>query len=775
MKLLPLLQEIQIKQPSIDGILKQAVFTYYKRRLNNPDLDADDRYIGNISFDSEEGLKEILNQYFKSDDWDKFQDNVTFTKVTKSLLKSIITDIKFWSGDYDREYDDDLNDIGGETTGLLEIKTLLREMSEGLIKKMLALYQPQTQDSEEQITANLKRFEQLAGSIAKKLEDQNPIILSVLPDELKAANVIKDITKYKDYDTLIKVLKAADTKAIDPYKQAIDYFKKVNKYIEPRIIGSYVARFKQNLADLEQQVQDKDRNTLNNIPKELLKKDAYKIITNWRNLSELEHMLDALFPLINQGGEDDTNDASTNGDLIYEKDGIEVYIGDEEHKCIKYSKGYSWCIGDSMYASYRYNQSAGHNRLFYFVFDRNEPKTNKWHVVVIHVNEKGLYLRTSSKNDGDEPHGGTTWDKLGDHFPGAEGKRFWNRIKGLQNLFKFKNPNKDELRRLGFKNKRLTIGAFAELDPEDKRDWARANASDRQIVTPEIAKSLPAFGEPSKNDLINYGREFSMDELKPTNGLIKRYAEYTLAHRKDKILPPEFIPYLKPETKENYYEKNAKEFLNYDFIYKYFGEEQAKQYIKKEAEELNYIPPKSVEFIPDEYKHIYSIIFKFQENWKEEVNESEGLLSAEVAVVVPIRISYKQFITIPQDEKREMFKLIINNPDNINLLYSAPTVFMDNGKFYSLLPTKVLDSSHDVDGEWVIVDDNDKIIKTLKNIDDLKIDGSELYSAESSYMDKITRFHDLKKVTVNQKPILNLHEILDWDTYSLQRKAGIIK
>jgi len=31
-------------------------------------------------------------------------------------------------------------------------------------------------------------------------------------------------------------------------------------------------------------------------------------------------------------------------DLIYKKDGIEIYKGDEEYKCIKYSKGFSWCI-----------------------------------------------------------------------------------------------------------------------------------------------------------------------------------------------------------------------------------------------------------------------------------------------------------------------------------------------------------------------------------------------------------------------------------------------
>ena len=185
----------------------------------------------------------------------------------------------------------------------------------------------------------------------------------------------------------------------------------------------------------------------------------------------------------------------------------------------------------------------------------------------------------------------------------------------MKDLFKFINPNKEELRRLGFRGKKLTLGAFAELDPEDKRDWLRANATDRNIVTSEIVKSLPPTGEPSKNDLINYEREFNFDELKGNNGLLKRYAEFSLAHRKDRILPIQFIPYLKPDTKDRYYEKTVDTVLDLDFIKEYFGEDKAKDYISRQADKLEYIPKRAVKYIPNNLKQTYQTIFAFQQNW----------------------------------------------------------------------------------------------------------------------------------------------------------------
>ena len=117
----------------------------------------------------------------------------------------------------------------------MNLTSLLKEYSEKLILQMINIYKSQTQDSEDQIKSNIKRFEQLTNSIAKKLADKNPLIVSAIPDDLKTNNKFRDITLYKDYNSLLKVLKAADSKPVDIYKQAIEMYKKQDQYANPQI------------------------------------------------------------------------------------------------------------------------------------------------------------------------------------------------------------------------------------------------------------------------------------------------------------------------------------------------------------------------------------------------------------------------------------------------------------------------------------------------------------------------------------------------------------
>lgn len=577
-----------------------------------------------------------------------------------------------------------------------EIK--LNEYSDKLMSQMVALYQPQTEDSEDQIKANINRFEQIRNSIAKKLKDNNPIISRVIPDELKQNNKVLDITQYKDYNTLVKILKASDTKSVDIYKQAIEYYKKANPYLEPRIIGNYVARFKQNLTDLEQKVKDKDEDALNNIPKELLKGDAYKSISNWRSLDTLEHMLDAVFPLENIGGGENTNDAESGGDKIYDKDGLEIYRGDEEHRCIRYSKGYSWCIGRSHYQYYRYQRETGQNRAFYFVFDRTKSKEDKYHVVVIHALENGTYKFTNATNSpGEQPDPSTSWEGLGKEFINNGGKDTWNKIKDLKSLFKFVNPNKEELRRLGFKGKKLTLEAFADLDHQDKIDWLRVNASDRNIITPEIVKSLPPFGEPSKNDLINYDRLFSIDELKPNVGLIKRYAVYRFTRYPGEPLPYGFIPYLedKPELQQKYFDKFEKDYLTFDEIEKYFSNDILKTYIDTQIKNLDFLPNEVEKHLTPDQKRIYdiySVSFSDKEYFGDVQNMDNEVKPPNRSVNISM-ISYDTLKNLDKDKYSKyvtLYKKLGSDLSNMDkypsFFLGTPQMFIVNNQTYFIVP-----------------------------------------------------------------------------------------
>ena len=344
----------------------------------------------------------------------------------------------------------------------LTFLSLIKEYSEKVTNQLLDLYKGQTTDSPDQIKANINRFSQITGALRQKVEAKDRAILMMIPKDLQEKNRYLDITQYQSYDTLLKIIKAVSKKKVDIYAQAIDYFKKTNINIDEIIIKNYVARFKANIKDLEEKVEGGDEEAKNFIPKEILKNKAYTSITNWRKLEDVERMLDTLYPYQSKETSDDNveNSAEVDSDLIYSKDGLEIYRGDSEHKCVRYGKNgyYSWCIsypgGRSMYSGYRFRGEAGSNRMFYFVFDRTQPDTklatrgfeNKYHVVAIHTTEEGKYSRTTANNGDEETP--TTWANLGRQFiaDGPDGVRMWNKIKNLEHLFKFIPPSKDELR-----------------------------------------------------------------------------------------------------------------------------------------------------------------------------------------------------------------------------------------------------------------------------------------------------------------------------------------
>jgi len=151
----------------------------------------------------------------------------------------------------------------------------MSKINENVLKVLIANYQSQTSDNEEQIRNNIKRFQQLGDALVKKIQDGNPLVFKLIPKELIETNQFKDVTKYIQYDHLLLLIQTISSKPVDPYKQAIEYFKKVNPYMDPKIIGNYVARFKINLDELIRKVELNNKSTLSMIPKEILTKNQY--------------------------------------------------------------------------------------------------------------------------------------------------------------------------------------------------------------------------------------------------------------------------------------------------------------------------------------------------------------------------------------------------------------------------------------------------------------------------------------------------------------------
>jgi hypothetical protein len=688
------------------------------------------------------------------------------------------------------------------------IKLLLNEYTDKTINQMAALYKPQTNDSEDQIKRNIVRYGELIPSVETKLRQNNPIVINVIPDDLKQNNRFKDITLVKDYNTLARILKAVEKKETDIYKAAIEYFKKKDRYMDPSIIGMYVGQFKRIKTQLEKAVADKNENVINLIPDELIRTNKYNNILSYKNFNDLEKLIDGAFPFESKKGEE-INSVDIDADKIYENpnDGIEIYKGDDQHKCVKYGKNqtYGWCISrvkGSLYGNYRFMQGQDKNRMFYFVKDNTQTDAknnvgggfvNPYHIVVIHALENGKYTRTTANNTGDDPYEGAEWNGLGQYFKGEDGQRMWNKIKGLKKYFPYIPPSAEERRAQGLKGQRLTLNSFIDLDQEDKQAWLRINADDRNIVTPEIAKSLD---NEQINDLINHDRKFSFDELKKSQGLLKRYADYRFTrHPKDPI-PYIFIPYLKPELQEKYFDEFADDYITFPVLEKYFNENIIKKYVDRELEQFGAnLPPEAKKYMSKEQQDIYdlySLVFKDMTNEESKVDEN-SITAPEQYIVLP-SISQKSYNELsPEDRKKlnNLYKELGSNKNNIskysNFFMGYPTAFEAGGKPFLITPSDTTTEKFviiDEDGNTII--DNINYITFFKNENEIDYDvniakqvgnNSSFITSTDYDQIKITDSNN-KTTTLTQNDINKRLTESITNNYLLRQfkyKAGIIK
>ena len=78
------------------------------------------------------------------------------------------------------------------------------------------------------------------------------------------------------------MLKAVSKKDTDIYKQAIEYFKKKDQYMDPSIIGMYVGQFKKNKDNIEQAVKEKNELVISLLPSNLANSDRASDILSYK-------------------------------------------------------------------------------------------------------------------------------------------------------------------------------------------------------------------------------------------------------------------------------------------------------------------------------------------------------------------------------------------------------------------------------------------------------------------------------------------------------------
>ena len=233
---------------------------------------------------------------------------------------------------------------------------------------------------------------------------------------------------------------------------------------------------------------------------------------------ELEKLIDKEFPkkTVDDGEQVDFKGSE---DVLYNENGLLILLGDLKEKCIRYGKGYSWCISrkdqSNMFFSYRMRLNES---VFYFVFDEDKSKEDNWHAIVIYINKGGEYYVATSDNPGDKK---MTWSEIESNQP---------KLKGLKSIFKhiplsseersyyqrFKDSiNDSEYEDLSFDEKEKYISFGHDLTEKQIRITPKALISKYATTTAgknlpkDIEKSLsPSDQKVLKKNRIDYYKDF---------------------------------------------------------------------------------------------------------------------------------------------------------------------------------------------------------------------------------------------------------------------------
>jgi len=665
------------------------------------------------------------------------------------------------------------------------LKSLLLEYSQAQIDKTVKRWENDPGFNQNTALKLIQRFDQIKGGLDKKLE------LVVLSDKLKQGKNYLNIDNYS-FEDMDKLIKSLPENAEKIKKDAVARF--VEKFgIDKQTAQSYTARFmsrrnvlkfaaRSGLEDMNLNKED----VLALIPKNLQQKEAFLDPRNW-SWEAFEQMLDALFPSQKKVSEEE-NLASTEADKVYDKDGIEIYKGDDFNKCISYNpvvggrKKYSWCLAQqsSMYDFYRFKESAP---TFYFVFDRSKtsepmyaPFQDQWHAFVIQVTaDEKNYVVTGADNRKDNYING--WEEIAKIVPADT----WDKIKNLKNYFKPIKLSSLDLARKFASGKDLTLDQFKELAEDEKILYIQGKASKNDISS-EILKILPKYktnidgkNTTLANVAINRGQEFPYSVLKNYESLAKRYAIFRFKHTDygNKPIPLPYVKYLDEPAKETYlktFDKN----LTFEYIEKYFGPEQAEEYVNKQVKTLNYIPPAAIKYIKNpKVKDLYSIYIKLFDNWTftEKTNISEEEL--ENMKVMPEQsidvspLTYDNWRSFSPKERQIVFELAKTSDSDVQkyltVSYAVPYFLQGEGQTYVLLPTTAEAT------EWVISDMNGKLVSEETSQFDIAINDEELNFAYPDYsLEDVKRILPLDSVKINGEPI-SLKEM------RILKLAGILK
>jgi Leucine-rich repeat (LRR) protein len=115
---------------------------------------------------------------------------------------------------------------------------------------------------------------------------------------------------------------------------------------------------------------------------------------------ELEKLIDSFPKKVNKSETGLDNLSQDDDDVIYNENNLLILTGDSREKCIKYGKGYKWCISrqdsSNMFNTYRFRYDEIN---FYFIFDKDRTDDNR--ALVLLIDKNGKYYLANASNSGD--------------------------------------------------------------------------------------------------------------------------------------------------------------------------------------------------------------------------------------------------------------------------------------------------------------------------------------------------------------------------------------
>jgi len=202
-------------------------------------------------------------------------------------------------------------------------------------------------------------------------------------------------------------------------------------------------------------------------------------------------------------GQDKENVLANDEDVL-------ILKGDDEHKCVRYGKGYSFCIsrpfGGNMYGNYRLSKAS----TFYFIYFKKIPKDDERHIMVLDRTQDG-WEWTFGKNDTRVIEGG--WDKIVKTFPV---------LAKYESLFVNKPLNDEEINYQKQLNRFVnspSLEEFNQFTYEQKADVLKFG----MLIPLDVFKSLNKY---LRNEWISVGPKMSDDIYKLLKeNEIKRFEE----------------------------------------------------------------------------------------------------------------------------------------------------------------------------------------------------------------------------------------------------------